>query len=45
MPHRKVFKNSCDMIDDLAQVGDFYIYVADYLHKHPEGQSLEKDVE
>ena len=28
-----VLKNSCDMTDDSAQVGDFDIYVADYLHK------------
>ena len=45
VPHPKGFKNSCDMIHALSKVGDFNIRVAGYPHKHPEAESLEKEVE
>lgn len=43
-PHRDGFKNSCELIEALAETEKFYIRVGAYPHKHPEATSSQQDI-
>ncbi|WP_371226463.1 methylenetetrahydrofolate reductase [NAD(P)H] [Roseovarius sp. 2305UL8-3] len=44
-PHPDGFANSCELIEALADTGDFTIRVGAYPEKHPEAVSAQADVE
>ena len=43
-PHHDGFKNTCELIQALAETEKFFIRVGAYPHKHPEASSSEKDI-
>jgi len=44
-PHPDGFANSCELIEALADTGDFTIRVGAYPEQHPEAASMQADVE
>ena len=43
-PHHDGFKNTCELIQALAETEKFFIRVGAYPHKHPEASSSEQDI-